>query len=163
MPKNEGKIFESSIKVSVPDTCWIYRLNDNASSFSNGNRTRFTSSNICDYIVFDDLSKTLFLWEMKSTKSTSIPLNMIRQNQIDGLHKASKHNLVAGFLFNFRNTDNETFFININDFINMVNKLGKKSFNIKDLTNNNAVKIKSTKKRTRYTYDLENLIAVIHL
>lgn len=113
--------------------------------------------------MFDDLSKTLFLLELKSTKNISIPLNMIRQNQIDGLQKASQHNLVAGFLFNFRNAKNETFFMNINDFITMVNTLSKKSFNIRDLANNNAIKIKSTKKRTRYTYDLKSLIALIYL
>lgn len=42
--QNEGKKFENDFKSSVPDTCWIYRLRDNASSFAGGNNTRFTSS-----------------------------------------------------------------------------------------------------------------------
>ena len=163
MPKNAGKIFEEDIKASVPGTCWIYRLRDNASSFSNGINTRFTSSNICDYIVLDDLSKTLVLWELKSTKNTSIPLDMIRGNQIKGLQEAGQHNLVAGFLFNFRNGNNDTFFMDINGFTGMVSSLGKKSFNVKDLENNNAVRIKSTKKRTRYTYNIKDLVDMIHL
>ena len=63
IPQNEGKKFEADLKSSVPDTCWLYRLRDNASSFANGTNTRFTSSNICDFILFDDMSKTLFLLE----------------------------------------------------------------------------------------------------
>ncbi len=163
MPKNAGKIFEEDIKKSIPSTCWIYRLRDNASSFSNGTNTRFTSSNICDYIMLDDLSKTLFLFELKSTKNTSMPLDMIRGNQIKGLQEARQHNLVAGFLFNFRNVDNDTFFMDINNFTAMSRSTEKKSFNIKDLENNNAVKIESTRKRTRYTYDIKSLVDMVHL
>ena len=39
MAQNPGKIFEQSIKDSVPNTCWIYRFRDNAASFGNGNNT----------------------------------------------------------------------------------------------------------------------------
>lgn len=161
--KNQGKLFEEDIKSSVPKTCWIYRLRDNASSFSGGSQTRFTSSNICDYIVYDDLTKTLFLLELKSTKNTSISLNMIRKNQIEGLSKAGKHNLVAGLIFNYRNENNDTFFMNINNFINMINNIGKKSFNVKDLQNYNAIRIDCHKKRTRYQYDINKMIGEISL
>ena len=156
--QNAGKLFEKDFKESVPDTCWIYRLRDNASSFANGDNTRFTSSNICDFILFDDNSKNLFLLECKSTKSTSIPLTMLRENQIKGLLDANKHNLIAGLLLNFRNENNDTFFISIDRFIEMINKLGKKSLNVKDLENNNAVKIDNHKKRTRYKYDIYKLM-----
>ena len=142
----------------MPCTCWIYRLRDNASSFANGTNTRFTSSNICDYFLLDDISKELFLIECKSTKGISIPLTMVRDNQIQGLLDASKHALVAGFLVNFRNTTNDTFFISINNFIRMAENLNKKSFNIKDLSKYDALRIQSTKKRTRYTYDIQKMI-----
>lgn len=161
--QNEGKKFENDIKQSIPETCWIYRLRDNASSFSGGDNTRFTSSNICDFIMLHDPSKTLYLLELKSTKSTSIPLSMIRQNQIDGLSEAGKHTLIAGIIINFRNEHNDTFFIHIKDFINMLNLTNKKSFNIKDLENRNAIRIYSNKKRTRYRYDIERFVKEIHL
>ena len=64
--QNPGKIFEQAIKDSVPNTCWIYRFRDNAASFGNGNNTRFASSNICDYLLFDDNSRTLYLLEIQS-------------------------------------------------------------------------------------------------
>ena len=158
MAKNEGKKFEEDFMDSVPDTCWVYRLRDNASSFANGKNTRFTSRNICDYIMYDDLSKSLFLIECKSTKSKSIPIAMIRENQIDGLKKASEHNLTAGILVNFRNDNNDTFFVEINKFIHMTKSINKKSFNINDFENVGAIKVKNTKKRTRYRYNIECLI-----
>ena len=109
------------------------------------------------------MTKTLFLIECKSTKSTSIPLTMIRDNQIKGLKEASKHNLVAGILVNFRNENNDTFFITIDEFIDMTSSLNKKSFNVKDLESIGAIRIKSTKKRTRHTYNISDLIKEIHL
>ena len=87
---------------------------------------------------------------------------MIRQNQIDGLLEASKHNLVAGLIINFRNENNDTFFITIDEFIDMTSSLNKKSFNIKDLESIGATRVESTKKRTRYTYNIENLVKEIH-
>lgn len=156
--QNSGKLFENDIKQSIPQECWIYRLRDNASSFANGDKTRFTSSNICDFLLLDDLTKTLFLIECKSTKSTSVPFTMIRENQLNGLLEASKHNLVAGMIVNFRNQDNDTFFLPISEYKNMVENLNKKSFNIKDLRNVNVIRIGSTKKRTRYTYHIRDFI-----
>ena len=161
--KNEGKKFEEDIKSSVPDNCWIYRLRDNASSFANGTNTRFTSSNICDYILLDDITKTLFLVECKSTNGTSIPLTMIRENQIEGLKDASKHNLVAGLLVNFRNEKNDTFFILMDKYLEMIESLNKKSFNIHDLEEIGATRIESEKKRTRYRYNINKMIKELHL
>lgn len=161
MSKNVGKKFEEDISKSVPDTCWLYRLRDNASSFSGGNNTRFASSNICDFIMLDDTTKTLFLLELKSTKSTSIPLSMIRQNQIEGLLKASSHNLKAGFIVNFRNKNNDTFFITIGNFNIMINSLSKKSFNVSDLENFGAIRIYNELRRTRYRYNINELISEV--
>ena len=163
MAQNAGKQFESDIKSSVPEDCWYYRLRDNASSFAGGDKTRFTSSNICDCIIFDDKTRTLFLLECKSTKGTSIPLTMIRKNQVEGLAEAGRHYLVAGLLVNFRNESNDTFFIMIDDYIEMIDSIDKKSFNIKDLIANGAVRVECDKKRSRWKYNIEKLIKDMHL
>lgn len=147
----------------MPESCWIYKLRDNASSFANGTNTRFTSSNICDYILLDDTTKTLFLVECKSTNGTSIPLTMIRENQIEGLKNANKHNLVAGLLVNFRNEKNDTYFILIDKYQNMINSLNKKSFNIHDLEKVGATRLESEKRRTRYRYNINKMIQELHL
>ena len=109
------------------------------------------------------MTRTLYLIECKSTKGTSVPLSMIRSNQIKGLQEASKHNLVAGILVNFRNENNDTFFILIDEFIDMMNSINKKSFNINDLESIGATRVESTKKRTRYTYNIEKLVGELHL
>ena len=109
------------------------------------------------------MTRTLYLIECKSTKGTSVPLSMIRNNQIAPLQEASKHNLVAGILVNFRNENNDTFFILIDEFIDMMNSINKKSFNIKDLESIGATRVESTKKRTRYTYNIEKLVGELHL
>ena len=109
------------------------------------------------------MTRTLYLIECKSTKGTSVPLSMIRSNQIEGLQEASKHNLVAGILVNFRNENNDTFFILIDEFVDMINSINKKSFNIKDLESIGATRVESTKKRTRHTYNIEKLVGELHL
>lgn len=113
--------------------------------------------------MLDDTTKTLFLLECKSTKGTSIPLTMIRENQIEGLINANKHNLVAGLLINFRNERNDTFFILIDKYLNMMELLNKKSFNIHDLEEIGATRIESEKKRTRYRYNINKMIKELHL
>lgn len=113
--------------------------------------------------MYSDTTHTLYCLEQKSSKGTSIPLSMIRQNQIDELTKAGKHYLVAGFLINFRNKNNDTYFIEIDDFNNMLSDLNKKSFNIKDLENNNAIYIESECKKVNYMYDVKKFISETHL
>ena len=149
--KKVGK--ESANKL---ENIWIYRLRDNAASFGNGSNTRFTSHNMCDYIMWDDNSRTFYCLELKSTKSTSLPLSCIRDNQIKELTDASKHNLVAGFIVNFRNKNNDTYFIEICDF-------KKKSFNVKDLEEYNAIYIESKLKKVNYSYDVQNFVENTHL
>lgn len=161
--RNEGKLFEDDFKSSVPDTCWSYRFKDNAASFAKGSKTRFTSHNICDFEVFDDETRTLFLWELKSTQGTSIPFKMIRDTQVEELTDASKHLLIAGLVCNFRNENNDTFFINIKDFNVLKENINKKSFNISDLKQYNAVPIESHLKRTRHGYNVKKLIKETHL
>ena len=162
---NEGKRLEQNWKSSVEelDNLWIYRLKDNAASFSGGSNTRFASHNMCDFIMFDDNSRTLYAIELKSTKSASVTLSMIRDNQIEELTKASKLNLVAGFLINFRNNSNDTYFIEMCDFNKMVSEVNKKSFNKKDLINYNAIYVESTCKKVNYKYNIKKFIKDTHL
>ena len=109
------------------------------------------------------MTRTLYLIECKSTKGTSVPLSMIRNNQIEGLQEASKHNLVAGILVNFRNENNDTFFILIDEFIDMMNSINKKTKKRKDLKSIDTTSVERKKKRTRYTYNIEKLVGELHL
>lgn len=161
---NPGKRFEEDFKSSIDSNeNWVYRLRDNAASFSGGTNTRFASTNICDFLIFNNTYRTLYLAELKSTKGSSIPYTMIKDNQIKGLSEAGKHQVVPCFFFNFREKNNSTYFMLINDFLNMKNNLDKKSFNPQDLEKYGATIVSCEIKRTRYRYDIEKLIKQIHI
>ena len=102
--QSEGKRFENAFIKSVPDYVLVKRLNDNASAWSGGNNTRFSSNNECDYIMFDGRTRTFYGLELKTTKEKSLTFwredfedktkkqtFQIRKCQIQGLEKWSKH------------------------------------------------------------------------
>lgn len=169
--KNEGKIFEDDFKKSVPDNIWLKRLNDNAGSFSGGGQLRFATQNECDYLMYDNISKTLYALELKSTKGSLTFWRedfeekdkkksfQIKKNQIKGLLNWYANSLlVCGFVFNFREYNNRTFFVSIKDFVEYTNGLDKKSININDVLQMNCLEIFSEKKRTRYTYNINQFV-----
>lgn len=167
MAKNVGKIFEDSIKQSVPDNMFLVRLNDAPQAFKKSNLTRFTPRNPFDYICFDTNSRTLFCLELKSTSNKYMSFEdidsdeeqnkMIHKHQILGLLNASNYqNVIAGFLLNFRLEDGElTYFMEINKFQKMCKEINKKSFNIMDAVLHGAIKINGSKKRTRWCWNLD--------
>lgn len=165
---NEGKKFESSIIKSCPDYVLVKRLNDNAAGWSGGSNTRFSSNNECDFIMFNGNTHTFYGLEMKSTKEKSLTFwredfedktknqsFMIRKCQILGLKKWSKFCGIFGFVINFRASNNLTYFISINDFIEYTKNLNKKSINIDDIKKMNPISISSAILRTNYKYDME--------
>lgn len=171
MPRNEGKLFESAFIKSMPEHVLIKRLNDNAAGWSGGQNTRFSSNNECDYILFDDNTRTFYGLELKSTKGTSLTFwrkdfedktkkqkFSIRKCQILGLKKWSKHTGVFGFVINFRGKDNKTYFVDIENFLKYTSSLTKKSINIKDVLNMDAIEIENSLIRTNYRYNLEKFL-----
>lgn len=170
----EGKNFEISFGNSIDkENYLIKRFNDNAASFGGGSKTRFTSTNECDYEAFDPESRTLYFLELKTTLNSLTYWRQdfetdkkgnfqIKKNQIEGLDKFSKYkNTVCGFVINFRATDNNnTYFVYIEEFLNYTNNLDKKSINEKDVQQMNPVVIDSKKKRTRYSYDFSKFVSM---
>lgn len=166
MAKNVGKIFEDSVKQSIPDHILTIRLNDSPQAFKQSNLTRFTPKNPFDYVCFDTKSRILFCLELKSTSNKYMSFEdinsdeeqnaMIHAHQIKGLLKCSDYsNVVSGFLLNFRLPENElTYFMEVNQFQKMCESINKKSFNIMDLVLNGAKKIDGFKKRTRWYWNL---------
>lgn len=174
MSKNVGKIFEESIKKSIPDYVVLIRLNDSPQAFKQSNITRFTPQTPFDYIAFDTNSRILYCLELKSTKNKSISFEdiysdkqenkMIHKHQILGLKKYSGYSHIrSGFLFNFRHFEDDkekyfenTYYQSIEDFLEMTKKINKKSFDEINLIQNNGKRIKGYKKRTRWYFDLDS-------
>lgn len=161
--KNPGKAFEQRFRSCIPDYCLMIRLNDSPASVKK--TMRFVPSNPCDYIMFDSKNKRLIPMELKSTKSKSIGMSMIRSNQIVGLTKfASYDNVFPCFIFNFRDEENHNdrcYCQHIDDFNRMVYDIDKKSFNEIDLIMHGAIKIDGTKAITRWAWDVDGLMGKI--
>ncbi len=167
---SDGKRFENAFKNSINEKhVLIKRLNDNAASFGESTNTRFTSTNECDFLLFENDTRTLYGLELKTTlgsltywrkdfedkkKKQSF---QIKKNQILGLEKFSQYDGgIFGFVINFRKTsENHTFFVSINDFLKYTNALNKKSINIHDVLQMNPIEIENRLLRTNYWYNLE--------
>lgn len=176
MVKNSGKQFEKDIASSTPSNVLLHRLNDTAQAYNNSKNTSFTWNNKCDFYMY---LKPMFLaLECKSTKykSMSVQLckddndsSMIKYHQIESLKELSKYDgVVSGFLFNFRHFEGEenafetTYFQYVDDFLNMMLKIDKKSFNELDLLSiGNVIKVRGQLKRVRYRWDIESLLKEI--
>lgn len=172
--KNDGKRFEENWKASCNKIDYLLtkRLNDNASAWSGGLKTRFASDNECDYILFDSRRCIFFALELKSTTHKSLTYwredfmdeskkshFMIRKCQIEGLREWCEYeNTVCGLLINFSKISNDTFFVDIRDFLSYTQDLDKKSINYSDVLKMNPIKVESKKLRTNYEYDVEKFL-----
>ena len=86
----------------------------------------------------------------------------IKKNQILGLNGwAQDHDIICGFIFNFRHKNNRTFFVCINDFLKCTSNLSKKSINIQDVEQMNPIEINNIKKRTRYRYNVDKFLEIV--
>lgn len=153
MTKNKGKQFEEDFKKSLPkDNVNYYyeRYNDNASSFSGGNNTRFATHNKCDCELIHNL---VFKIELKSTGSTSLPFSMIRDKQVLELSSIKHKNVYACFIFNFRKF-NETYSIEASKVKDYMESSDRSSFPI-GWCRENGINIVSNKLRVHYRYNLE--------
>lgn len=169
-----GKKFEDDFMNSCPNHILIKRLNDNASGWADGTKTRFASKNECDFICHDANTGIFYGLELKSTEGSSFtfwredfeeeikkknknPTYMIKKNQILGLKKwADTHPGVYGFIFHFIKKDGITYYVSIQNFLKYTKNLNKKSLALKDIKNMAPILIKNKKKRTRYKYDLDS-------
>ena len=148
--QNEGKKFETDFIRSVPKDWFHYRLNDSSSSWSSGEKARFTPSNICDFIVYNS---TLWLLELKSHKGKSIPFSCIRPKQVEGLMDAYTKKVNAGYIINFRDIE-ETYFVYADAIHVFMKNETRKSIPLIWIKET-GVLIPQTKKKVRYNYDLK--------
>lgn len=161
----EGKKFEQDIKNSFDNKgLYILRLKDSSGSYSNNEKSRFTSTNPCDSISYNIYNKNMLYLECKSTNSASLPFINIKKHQIDEMKKASDEfsYIDAYFLINFRKNE-ETYAVNVDYIhsfyysINEFNKENRKSIPRK-FCQKYGIILESTKKKTRYSYNIEKFM-----
>ena len=84
---------------------------------------------------------------------------IIHWYQIESLKKfATYKNVCSGFILDFRKTDN-TYFLNINEWDNLVHSINKKSFNEDDMnTYCQPIIINKRKLKVNYRYDVKKFL-----
>lgn len=163
MAKNIGKVFEDNFKKSIPENVWCYRPPDAAQSFDMSSKLRFSQHSPCDYILFN--GNKLFFFELKtfdgscSFERTKEDKGIIHYYQVETLKKYGEYNnTVSGFILDFRKSDN-TYFLNINDWDELITSIEKKSFNEDDLLKyTNPILINKKKLKVNYKYNIEDLM-----
>jgi penicillin-binding protein-related factor A (putative recombinase) len=166
----EGKIFEESLESSCKKQgIFSLRIKDTFIPAKFRKQIR-VSKNKYDFILFS--ASHLFPVELKSTKAKSISMqeSVIKEHQIKSLEEALNYdNTVPGFIFNFREPDNRTFFVHIGDFITYKDiaenqldhtyksKINKSSIPIA-ICEEIGIEIGSELKRTKYAYDMKGFI-----
>ncbi len=121
MVKSEGKVFEEVLKKNAEQQkVFFYRVKDvPMTMLKQGARV---SQNYYDSFAFRN--GHLFALELKSTKQKSISFSpkIIKPHQIKYLKEASDYEgVIAGFLLQFRESSNKTYFVEINEFIKYKN------------------------------------------
>lgn len=157
---NEGKKFEDNFKKSIPEDVYYLRLHDSSIGFDIQNSTqRFALKSPFDCILF--ARGEMYCLELKTTSSTSISFAgsgpMIKEHQVKELQKAHSYGCSAGFIVNFRKTQ-DTYYLPIDVFVTFKEFYTKKSFNISDLENMPCIYIPSKKLKTNYRYDIEPML-----
>lgn len=147
--KSIGKLFEAEIKASFPTDFYVERYKDDTAGF-------YGVSNPADYRLYK--YPFTFLLELKTHKGKSIPFSKLRDNQVQGMYRASQYKgIFGGFIFNFRDLE-ETYYIPVDQvifYMDYQGKQGRKSFPVEWVREAGTL-IPQTKKRVRYSYDLRS-------
>ena len=118
-------------------------------------------------IIFSKVILYIFYTlELKSVGTKSISFErkktdkgVIHKHQIDNLEKYSTYkNIVSGFLLDFRLSE-KTYFCMIDEFIEMIEHLDKKSFNEFDLFKwCNPIEIEKKKLKVNWKYNIQQFL-----
>lgn len=156
---DEGKRFEKDIRASIPPEFFIERYKDDTAGFKG-------VANPADFRIYK--YPFTFLWELKSHKGKSVPLDKIRNSQLKEMKKADPYfGVFCGFLLNYREIE-ETYYISFLELVTWYYTLndkgdyepkpeGRKSIPV-EWCRLYGTRIPQTKKRIRYTYDLSRVL-----
>ena len=172
MARSVGKQFEDNFKKSVPNYALSYRPPDSAQGFDVGasNKLRFSRHSPCDLMVFDGTRNLFLTLELKTFQgSCSFERNkeekgIIHYYQVEKLKEfANYKRVISGFVLGFRSADH-TYFLNINDWDNLISHIEKKSFNEQDLLEYaSPILIEKEKLKVNYRYDVELLLSELNI
>lgn len=164
--RNIGKQFEDNIKNSIPKNVYLYRPPDQAQAFDMSSaKLRFSRHSPADFFIFDGYKNMFIALECKtfqgscSIERTKNDKGIIHLYQVESLNTINAyHRATAGFLLDFRKSDN-TYFLSIDDYNVLQRSISKKSFNEQDMLKYcSPILLKKIKLKVNYRYDMENLL-----
>ena len=172
MARSVGKQFEDNFKKSVPNYALSYRPPDSAQGFDVGasDKLRFSRHSPCDLMVFDGTRNLFLTLELKTFQGSCSferdknEKGIVHYYQIEKLKEfANYKRVISGLVLDFRSTGN-TYFLNINDWDNLISHIEKKSFNEQDLLEYaSPILIEKEKLKVNYRYDVELLLSKLNI
>jgi len=157
---NPGKQFEKDFQSSAGWDIEIERLKD-AAGWSDGENTRFTPSNIADFVLYDGNSekKELFYVELKSYKGKSIPFGNFNIKHLVKLEeKAKKIGVRSIVVFNPRDIE-KVYYADAADvteyMLDQARINGRKSIPLEWIQSKHEVQ--GEKKKIHFKYDLTSI------
>jgi penicillin-binding protein-related factor A (putative recombinase) len=172
LANKEGKSFESAIETSSSEQGIFYhRIKDVFIPPDLRQRIRVPKNKYDSFMFYN---RTLFPVEFKSIQAKSISIKdpkIIKPHQIEALTEALNYpHTIPGFIFNFREYDNQTFFVHIRDFNiyrqcameeicerEYKSKINKSSISL-DICKEIGTELKNVKKVKRYRYYVKELL-----
>lgn len=167
MKKNKGYVLQDNIKKSCEkQDILFYRFKDSPFSFANSDKTKFTTNNICDCMVF--LNGRLLFLELKSVKGKSKSFTNHEFRQLNDINKIihNKHNLkrygvFGGFLMEFRSYE-KTIFITTENLLNYFKENNTKTLNLeKYIKKYKYIEVNQKLLLKNYTYDIRRLMVEV--
>ena len=163
MKVNKGYVLQDNIKKSCEkQDILFYRFKDSPFSFANSDKTKFTTNNICDCMMF--LANKLLFVELKSTKGKSFSFTEHSLRQLNDINKIihskngyKRFNVYGCFVIEFRELE-KTYFIEVQDIIKYLKENNTKTINIKKYKEvGKYIKIDQEILRKNYRYDIRKL------
>lgn len=163
MKANKGYVLQDNIKKSCEkQDILFYRFKDSPFSFANSDKTKFTTNNICDCMVF--LANKLMFIELKSVKGKSFSFTEHSLRQLNDINKIihnkngyKRFNVYGCFIIEFRELE-ETYFIEVQNIIKYLDENNTKTINIKKYKEKDKyIKVDQEILRKNYRYDIRKL------
>ena len=163
MKINKGYVLQDNIKKSCErQDILFYRFKDSPFSFANSDKTKFTTNNICDCMIF--LANKLLFVELKSVKGKSFSFTEHSLRQLNDINKIihnkngyKRFNVYGCFIIEFRELE-ETYFIEVQNIIKYLDENNTKTINIKKYKEKGRyIKVDQEILRKNYRYDIRKL------
>lgn len=161
--RNKGYVLQNNIKKSCDkQDILFYRFKDSPFSFADSDKTKFTTNNICDCMIF--LANKLLFVELKSVKDKSFSFTKHSLRQLNDINKIihnkqglKRFGVFGCFIIEFRELE-ETYFIQVQDILKYLEENNTKTINIqKYIRKNKFIKVEQNLLRKNYTFDIRKL------